>query len=138
MLGPLSILDNGRAVPLGGLRQRTVLAALLIADGRPVTADALIDQVWGVEPPPKPLASLRSYLTNLRRIVGEDTLHRNAHGYVLNTECDIVDAREFGQLMHRGRRLLQAGHAGAARADLSEGLALWRGSPSASSVIWSS
>lgn len=129
MLGPLSIHDNGRILPLGGLRQRTVLAALLIADGRPVTADALIDQVWGTDPPPKPLASLRSYLTNLRRIVGEDTLHRNAHGYVLNTEQDMVDAREFGRLIHRGRRLLRAGHAGAARADLSEGLALWRGEP---------
>lgn len=129
MLGPLSVRDGGDAFALGGLRQRTVLAALLIAGGRAVTVDALIDQVWGTDPPPKPVASLRSYLTNLRRIVGDKALDRTAHGYVLNTEADVVDAREFARLVSQGRSQLRAGRPAAARADLADGLALWRGEP---------
>ena len=63
-----------------------MLAALLIADGKAVEVDSLIDQVWDEDAPPKPLASLRAYVTNLRRIVGKDALISTARGYRLDTD----------------------------------------------------
>ncbi|MDP9164767.1 MAG: AAA family ATPase [Actinomycetota bacterium] len=129
ILGPLSVQRDGRPAELGGLRQRTVLAALLVAGGRAVGAETLIDQVWGDDAPPKPLASLRAYVTNLRGVVGHDALLRTSHGYVLDTTGAIVDSLEFIRLVHAGRVLLESGDVAEARANLTDGLALWRGEP---------
>ena len=59
-LGPLAAIDHDGPRPLGGLRQRTVLAVLLVSAERTVSVDELIDHVWDGQPPPKPLVSLRA------------------------------------------------------------------------------
>ena len=128
-MGPLTVRRDGDIVALGGPRQQTVLVALLIAGGRAVALDALIDQVWGQDAPPKPLASLRAYVTNLRRMLGKDAMASTAHGYRLDTAGSLVDAREFTQSLNTGRRLLEAGDAAGAHATLTDGLAWWRGEP---------
>ena len=58
VLGPLQLLDGGRAVDLRGLRQRAVLAVLIIEAGRVVSSDALADLVWDGEPPEQAQTSL--------------------------------------------------------------------------------
>jgi DNA-binding SARP family transcriptional activator len=67
VLGPIRVQRDGVAVELGGARQRAVLARLLAARGAVVTADRLIDDVWGPEPPPGVLSSLHASVSRLRR-----------------------------------------------------------------------
>ncbi|MFN3006606.1 AfsR/SARP family transcriptional regulator [Mycolicibacterium wolinskyi] len=129
LLGPMSVVRDDQLVGLGGLRQRGVLAALLLAGGRTIDTDALVDMVWGDTPPPKPIASLRAYIANLRRILSGDRLVTDHNGYRLNLGSDLVDIREFESLVCDGRRLLAAGDDVAAARVLECSLRLWRGTP---------
>jgi DNA-binding SARP family transcriptional activator len=130
LLGSLTVLRDDQALVLGGLRQRAVLAVLLVAGGHVVEADRLVEKVWGDEPPPKPIPSLRSYVTNLRRILGGNgVLERLGTGYRLDTSGSVVDAREFARGVDEGRRRLDMGDATGARSTLADALALWRGTP---------
>ena len=69
MLGPLEARrsDGGDALPLGGLRQRAVLARLAVAGGDTVPVDRMVDDLWDGEPPPSAVNTLQSYVSNLRR-----------------------------------------------------------------------
>src|ERR1700684_681022 len=71
LLGPLRASretgDGEQVIDLGPPKQRAVLALLLLNQGRIVSADRLIDALWGVEPPPSALPSLQAYVSNLRR-----------------------------------------------------------------------
>ena len=59
--------DDGTPLDVGGPHSRTVGAALVAAGGRAVTSDALIESIWGDEPPASPAASLQTYVSRLRR-----------------------------------------------------------------------
>ena len=52
ILGSLEVLDGDRAVALGGLRQRALLALLLLRANEVVSTDRLIAELWGESPPP--------------------------------------------------------------------------------------
>ena len=54
ILGPLEVVEQGRPLPLGGARQRTLLALLLTRANEVVSADRLIDELWGAQPPGQP------------------------------------------------------------------------------------
>ena len=69
--GTVAVRVDGATVALGGPKQRCVLAALLAEHDTVVSIDRLIDAVWDGVPPAKALASLRSYIANLRRILNE-------------------------------------------------------------------
>ena len=71
--GAVGARVGGALAPLGGPKQRCVLAVLLANHGTVVSVDRLIDAVWEDKPPPKALASLRAYVTNLRRILPQST-----------------------------------------------------------------
>src|ERR1041385_7810708 len=68
LLGPLTVEVDGKPVPLGGPRQRTVLAVLLLSAGRPVSVEALIDAVWQGTPPVTARNQIAICVTALRRI----------------------------------------------------------------------
>ena len=70
--GAVEVRRGGRSVPLGGVKQRCVLAVLLANHGSVVSTDQLIQHVWEDDAPPKALASLRAYVSNLRRVLGDD------------------------------------------------------------------
>lgn len=133
LLGSMLVDDGTDAVRLGGFRQRTVLAALLLSPDRVVDVDVLTEQVWDGTPPPKPIASLRAYVANLRRILAHDRrtdrLVTDGHGYRLQLGPDQLDTHVFEAQIGRGKRLLSAGNAIAAGSVLGEALELWRGSP---------
>jgi DNA-binding SARP family transcriptional activator len=132
LLGPMAVMRDNEALPLGGLRQRGVLAALLLAANRTVDTEKLIELVWDESPPPKPIASLRAYIANLRRILGGEQIGRlitDANGYHLSLGSDRLDTREFESLVSDGRRLLDAGDAARAGRVLQRSLKLWRGVP---------
>ena len=71
MLGALAVSRSGRPVPLGGPKQRLVLALLVLGANRVVSADRLIDQVWGEEPPEAARGTLQAYVSRLRRHSGQ-------------------------------------------------------------------
>jgi DNA-binding SARP family transcriptional activator len=132
LLGPMRVVGAGGELALGGLRQRAVLAALLLDADHTVDVEKLIEMVWDDAPPPKPIASLRAYVANLRRILGEGPNKRLAtesRGYRLQLGDDGLDTREFAALVLDGKRLLDGGDAAAADVTLAGALGLWRGAP---------
>ncbi|AOT61638.1 AfsR/SARP family transcriptional regulator [Streptomyces rubrolavendulae] len=134
VLGPMTAVVGGRQVPLGGPRQRAVLAVLVAARGRPVTQEALIARAWDGRNPPSP-ATLHSYVAALRKALepgraagrAARVLVREHAGYALRIAPRGVDAERFTALAARGGELLRAGDAERAAAALDEALALWRG-----------
>ena len=129
VLGPLEAYADERSVAVGGGRQRTLLALLLVHAGEVVSRDRLIEELWTGEPPPSAPQSLDAYLSRLRRAFREagagDVLVTRAPGYVLHVE--ETDARRFEALAAEGREALAAGEAERAARVLAEALALWRG-----------
>jgi DNA-binding SARP family transcriptional activator len=59
ILGPLEVLENGHPVPLGGSKQRALLASLLLHANEVVSRDRLIDELWGASPPATAPTALR-------------------------------------------------------------------------------
>jgi predicted ATPase/DNA-binding SARP family transcriptional activator len=90
-LGPLDAWRDGAPVPLGGDRQRRVLAALLCARDRPRSTEGLVHAVWGDDAPPSAVSSLQAYLSRLRRLLGSGLIVRDAAGYRLHVPPSGVD-----------------------------------------------
>jgi WD40 repeat protein/DNA-binding SARP family transcriptional activator len=125
LLGPLEASDGGSPIPLGGPKQRTVLAHLLLRPEQLVPADRLIDEVWGEEPPATARNALQTYVSHLRNALGRDRLEGRSRGYVLHVEPSEVDAFRFEALVERARQLTATDAAAAVRL-YAEALALWR------------
>jgi predicted ATPase/DNA-binding SARP family transcriptional activator len=121
ILGPLAVTVAGQPVPIGGARLRALLIRLAVDAGRPVRTDALIDAVWGDDPPVGAANALQTLVSRLRRLLPAERLTGDPTGYRVSAEVDIDD---FDRLVRAGR---DATDATAARAYLAEALALWRG-----------
>ncbi len=127
MLGPVEVVRDGQPLRLGGRRQRSLLALLLLEHGRPVSTDRLIDELWRETPPPGAERTLRVYVSRLRASLGADGLIARSPGYILEVEADRLDVTRFERLLAEGREALARGGAGLAADRLAAGLALWRG-----------
>ncbi|WP_026127874.1 AfsR/SARP family transcriptional regulator, partial [Nocardiopsis lucentensis] len=129
VLGPLAVwTDDGVPVRVRDTKVRALLAALLLAEGRMVTADHLVDVLWGDSPPARPTAVLQARVSQLRGALdraepGARALVRyRAPGYLLS--ADDVDAVRFSALVRRARD----GAEPRTRVDLlTRALDLWRG-----------
>ena len=104
-----------------------MLALLLANPNRVLSQDSMVEQVWAGEPPEKGVRTLHTYISNLRRIVG-DAIGREGDGYVLRADDDEIDARVFEHLVIEARSLADTEPETASRL-LSDALALWAGSP---------
>jgi WD40 repeat protein/DNA-binding SARP family transcriptional activator len=135
VLGPLEVIAESGPVPLGGQKQRVLLAVLLTRPGRVVSVDTLVQGLWADNPPPSAEKTLQSYVVHLRRALEPDrprgaagmVLVTRDPGYLLRVAPEKLDAARFAELVTRGRQLLAAGEVEAAAATLREGLGLWRG-----------
>jgi DNA-binding SARP family transcriptional activator len=128
LLGPVQAVRAGRDVPLGGPRQRAVLALLALDAGRVVPAGRLVDELWLGRPPPGAAKTLRSYVSRLRSALPpEVAVVPRGGGYVLGVEPGQVDVRRFEALVAEGQAALGGGEAAAAGNRFREALALWRG-----------
>ena len=125
LLGPLEVLSDGQPLPIGGSKQRGVLALLLLAPNEVVSTDRLIDEVWGPRPPKSVEASLQNCISNLRAVIGRELIETRPPGYVLNVDAGSVDALRFEHAVDASRELDPPERAAALR----EALALWRGQP---------
>jgi predicted ATPase/DNA-binding SARP family transcriptional activator len=127
VLGPLEAFADGAPVRLGGARQRTLLALLLLARGRAVTAERLADDLWHSDPPRGSATTLRSYVSRLRTALGADAVQGLHGGYAAAIPEAAIDAARFEALLDEGTAALARGSAGLAAERLSTALALWRG-----------
>ena len=125
ILGPLEARRDGRALDLGGARQRAVLALLLLRAGESVPATRLIDDIWGERPPDTATNVLQSYVSKLRRELGRDSIATRANGYAIVIPDDALDLRIF----ERRVAAANASPTGEASTALRSALALWRGTP---------
>jgi DNA-binding SARP family transcriptional activator len=121
ILGPLEARRDGRPLDLGGARQRSVLAVLLLNAGATVPASVLIDEVWGEEPPATAANLLQGYVSALRKELGHDTIATRGRGYAV--EAAELDLRRFERLADDADGLPPA----VAAERLGDALALWRG-----------
>jgi DNA-binding SARP family transcriptional activator/ABC-type glycerol-3-phosphate transport system substrate-binding protein len=129
LLGTLQVsVADGRGAPLGGFRQRMVVAVLLLHAGQQVTADHLIDAVWGDEPPATARKTLQVYVSRLRRALLPGDITAVPGGYVLHADPAQIDAVRFERAAEEGRSLIEDDPERAATV-LREALALWRGAP---------
>ncbi|MGW1636963.1 BTAD domain-containing putative transcriptional regulator [Streptomyces lavendulae] len=135
VLGSCTAERDGEPIPLGGHRQRSVLALLVAARGRVVSVDRMIEELWQGAPPARAISSLQAYVSNLRRLLEPGRAPRTPArllvstppGYALRLPEEAVDARRFERLLGEARERLAAADPDAARGLLREALALWRG-----------
>jgi len=129
LFGELEAVADGVPVPVRGAKQRALLALLALQRGRPVSADRLIDALWGDGQAANPANALQAQIGQLRRAFGAAAILTSEAGYALAVGPDDVDVVRFGQLVAQGRRLAGDGEAALASAALGEALGLRRGEP---------
>ena len=134
ILGPLEVSRCGCLVPLGGPRQRAVLALLLLEANRVVSLDRLAEDVWGGHPPEGWVTTVQIYVSHLRQALeparargaaGEVLVTRN-RGYLLRVDREQLDAARFQDGFAAGRAALEEGRYAEAAGTLRTALGLWR------------
>jgi DNA-binding SARP family transcriptional activator/ABC-type branched-subunit amino acid transport system substrate-binding protein/streptogramin lyase len=134
ILGPLDVRAAGVSVPLGGPKQRAVLALLLLSANRVVSRDRLIDELWPDQAADSADHALRLQISRLRKALsaasdGKARLSTHPPGYLLRVEPDELDLHRFERLVAEGRDALERDNAELAAARLREAEGLWRGRP---------
>ncbi|PDP89514.1 AfsR family transcriptional regulator [Glycomyces fuscus] len=125
VLGSLTVWDSsGDQVPITETKVRAVLADLLVHHGRPVSADQLIEDLWEGRPPGRPLNTLQTKISQLRRALGPERVLRSPAGYRIRLEDGELDAARFRRTVGEADR---ADGPGARGRLLAEALGLWRG-----------
>ncbi len=129
VLGHLEASVDDRPVALGGAKQRAVLAMLGLEANRAVSADRLIEGLWGEHPPPSAAKMVQNYVWRLRKVLGDDVgveIVTRGRAYELQIDDELVDARRLERLVSDASRAAENGEPGTAA---REALALFRGEP---------
>src|SRR3954470_22382556 len=125
LLGPLEVVEHDRVIVVGGGRQRALLAVLLLHANEVVSADRLIDDLWGQSPPATAGKIVQVYVSRLRKELGNGRLVTRSPGYLLRVDRSELDLARFEQV---GAEAGGAERRGAALR-LRRALARWRGAP---------
>ncbi|MDX6486140.1 MAG: hypothetical protein QOF43_1293 [Gaiellaceae bacterium] len=123
LLGPLEVCAGAGPLPLGGQKQRALLALLLLNANRVVARDRLVDELWGESPPETAVASVQTYVSRLRKLLPNGELVTRPPGYQLDIEPTKIDLTEFERLVSEARSAPPERAAALLRAALD----LWRG-----------
>ncbi|MFF5019586.1 BTAD domain-containing putative transcriptional regulator [Streptomyces sp. NPDC001165] len=138
ILGSVQVLDERTGILMvpAGAKQRALLGALVVKAGHVVSADLLVDELWGEHPPANAANALQAHVARLRRLLpvplpgsGEphhEWLATRPLGYVLRLGDADTDARHFHRLAAEGRDLARTDPGRSAEV-LRRALALWRG-----------
>jgi DNA-binding SARP family transcriptional activator len=135
ILGPLDVVIDGRSLPLGGPKQRAVLALLLVDHGHVVSIDRIGDALWGDQAGDQTRNLIQVYVSNIRRALEpaaaafevDGFLRTQRPGYLIEVPDDELDLAVFERLAALARRNAQQGDARTASAQLLQALDLWRG-----------
>jgi DNA-binding SARP family transcriptional activator len=125
ILGPLEVVDAGTPLQLSGQKQRALLALLLVDANRVVSTDRIIDALWGEQPPRTAVTSLQNFVSQLRKLLGPETLVTKPPGYQLAIAPEQLDLERFRRLVDDARQEPPESRA----AKLDQALGLWRGPP---------
>jgi DNA-binding SARP family transcriptional activator len=126
-LGPLAIRVDRTESTVAAHRDRTLLAMLMLDANQVVPLGALVDAVWGADPPSTARAQLHSCVSRLRRMLPADRLRTAPGGYLLAVAPEELDLLEFESLVGRARRDVAGGRLGEAVEGYRAALALWQG-----------
>jgi peptide/nickel transport system substrate-binding protein len=126
LLGPVEATIDGRPLSLGPKKQRCLLAVLALHANETVSVDRLVDALWGNRPPATARKMVQLYVSQLRRLLAEDSAQivTQGRGYELRIDPTAVDVTSFERLVEEAARDRNAPN-GAAHAALS----LWQGAP---------
>jgi DNA-binding SARP family transcriptional activator len=130
LLGPLEVVRGGTVLALGGPRPRALLVRLLLAPGQPVEVDRLADDLWAGDPPPSSTNTLQSYISLLRRALGDldrTMLVRAGACYRLEIDTVHTDRSRFEKAVAHGESAAAAGDSPAAERAFDRALLMWRG-----------
>ncbi|MFQ6398484.1 AfsR/SARP family transcriptional regulator [Nocardia sp. KC 131] len=131
LLGEIALHRNGALAALPGARSRLLLAALALHPGRSRSAQALIEDVWGEQPPRAPMNALHTQVSRLRSGLPEGALEIGPAGYRLILRADQVDLTLADELVREARRCQAAGDLVGCSAAVARARSLWRGEPGA-------
>ncbi len=129
LFGDFVVTRDGEPIAVRGDKQRALLALLALNRGAPVSADRLIDQLWGDGQPAKPGNALQAQIGQLRRTLGASSIITSEAGYSLAVGPEDIDILRFEQLVAKGRRLIEEGDLAVGSETLGEALRLRRGEP---------
>ncbi|MFF4606477.1 BTAD domain-containing putative transcriptional regulator [Streptomyces sp. NPDC001339] len=137
VLGRLRAWRGDSELELGSRQQRTLLALLLLRQGRPVTISGLVAEVWGEDAPARAEGTLRTYVSRLRKLLEPErdagsapsVLVSVSDGYAVRTPQDALDLGEFESFVAAAERERLAGRSAGARDLLGSALALWGEEP---------
>ncbi|MGH3840838.1 MAG: BTAD domain-containing putative transcriptional regulator [Pseudonocardiaceae bacterium] len=134
ILGPIQVRLGDRRLWLGGRKQRSALAVLLVQANHVVSVERLIDELWGEAPPSTAKAQIHRYISVLRQALGSAPPHGTRQviltrppGYILRIESGQLDLCQFDQLVRHARESGEAGDLLVAANAWTAALALWRG-----------
>lgn len=126
-MGPLQARHTGAPVIIPGAKPRAILTMLGLHGGSIVSAETLIDLLWGDDPPRTAAKALQTHISSLRRVLGDGFVLTEGTGWILSTT--EVDAPRYKLATKRGRDAAAAGDTTHAVVCFEEALALWRGTP---------
>ncbi|MGV9367872.1 BTAD domain-containing putative transcriptional regulator [Amycolatopsis sp. NPDC003731] len=128
VLGDVEAWIEDRRIEVGHVRQRCVLAVLVMEANRVVTVDQLLERVWSQHPPRRDRQVLRTYLSRLRLLLcpAGVAIERRPTGYVLLAAPDTIDVHQFHRLVTQARA---ADDDKLALGLFDQALGLWRGEP---------
>ena len=125
LLGPLEVRDGEQVLDVRRRKQRALIAALALRPGDVVSADRLVDELWGERAPRTARHALENYVSELRKMFGRDVILTRPSGYELHIQPEQVDVVQFERLVVAAR-----GKAAEERAEiLGRALSLFRGPP---------
>lgn len=128
ILGPVGVSRAGHEIALGGSKPRTVLAVLMLAEGRLVPDAQLSELLWGRKPPTTESAQIYTYVSRLRkRLAPEIDIVRQPPGYLIRAQAADFDYKEFGQATRLGHEQMSAGRYFDAARHFRFALELWSG-----------
>ncbi len=129
ILGPLDVLAGDGPVPVGGGRQKALLALLVLHRNETVATDRIIEALWPGAAPTTANKVVQNHVSQLRRVFDEGRLQTTAAGYALRIDDGELDLDRFEALLAEGRTRLGRGELQEAAESLREALDLWRGPP---------
>ncbi len=134
ILGPIRAVREGSELELGSPKQRAVLALLLINANIPMSADQMIDALWGDTPPASATATLQAYISNLRKVLEPERMRRepasilqkNGAGYFICVDDSQLDSLRFTRLVTDAAPFIETNPQRGLKM-VKEALRLWQG-----------
>ncbi|MFI6942056.1 BTAD domain-containing putative transcriptional regulator [Streptomyces sp. NPDC050418] len=142
VLGPFRATLAGMPVHLTAVKPRKVFALLALQADQSVSVGALVEEVWGEQPPRSVQTTLQTYILQIRNVIAaalgdgaaalphgaKSVLITEPGGYRLDTQGGLIDAQEYDALASVGHRALEQGEWADASSYFARALALWHGS----------